>query len=138
MEEETLVLYRPVGPRELARIRELEWRAFPPRLHYQPIFYPVLNEEYARKIARDWNATQERTGYRGFVVRFRVRKAFAERYPVQVVGARWHQELWVPADELDEFNESIVGEIELLATYRGADGLAPVEVTADDAGFHED
>ena len=96
MDEETLVLYRPVGPRELARIRELDWRAFPPRLHYQPIFYPVLNEEYARKIARDWNATRLDTGYQGFVVRFQVRRAYVERYPVQVVGARWHQELWVP------------------------------------------
>ena len=138
MEEETLVLFRPVGPRELARIRELGWHAFPPRLHYQPIFYPVLTEEYARKIARDWNATKERTGYQGFVVRFRVRKGFVDRYPVQVVGARWHQELWVPADELDEFNENLVGEIELIATYRGAEGSPPIEVAVDDAGFHEE
>ncbi|MEU7320730.1 hypothetical protein ABZ682_09225 [Streptomyces griseoviridis] len=28
-------------------MRELNWRAWPPRLPAQPIFYPVLNEGYA-------------------------------------------------------------------------------------------
>ncbi|MBX6316429.1 MAG: hypothetical protein IRY99_26480, partial [Isosphaeraceae bacterium] len=44
-------LYRPVGPVELALIEATGWRAFPPRLPEQPIFYPVLNEAYARQIA---------------------------------------------------------------------------------------
>jgi hypothetical protein len=35
----------------------------PPRLPEQPIFYPVLNEEYAPMIARDWNVKQSGTGY---------------------------------------------------------------------------
>ena len=48
-------LFRPVGPIELDLIRANEYRAFPPRLPGQPIFYPVLNEEYATQIARDWN-----------------------------------------------------------------------------------
>ena len=52
---ETTILYRPVGPKELALIEESGWQEFPPRLAYQPIFYPVLNSEYAVKIARDWN-----------------------------------------------------------------------------------
>ena len=128
MDDETLELFRPVGPRELARIRELQWCAFSPRLHYQPIFYPVLNEDYARQIARDWNATKAETGYQGFVTRFRVRAAYARRFPVQTVGGRPHQEPWVPADELDEFNENIVGEIEVVATYMGSADSAPVEV----------
>lgn len=49
------VLYRPVGEAELRRIEASGWRAFPPRLAHQPIFYPVLNEAYAAQIARDWN-----------------------------------------------------------------------------------
>lgn len=102
-EVETVELFRPVGPKELARIRESGFRAFPRRLHYQPIFYPVMNEEYARKIARDWNATREDTGYRGYVTRFRVKADYLARFPVQTVGASWHQELWVPAEELDQF-----------------------------------
>jgi len=32
------------------------------RLTGQPIFYPVLNEEYAAKIARDWNVRQSGAG----------------------------------------------------------------------------
>lgn len=126
---DTLELFRPVGPRELARIRELGWRAFPPRLQYQPIFYPVLNEDYARQIARDWNATKADTGYQGFVTRFRVRADYVSRFEVQTVGARVHQELWVPAEELDEFNANLVGLIEVLATYRGGPDTDPVEVS---------
>jgi len=45
---ETVVLFRPTGETELALIRDSGWRAFPPRLPEQPIFYPVLDEEYAR------------------------------------------------------------------------------------------
>ena len=51
----TTTLFRPVGQRELELIAEASYRAFPPRLPGQPIFYPVLNEEYATQIARDWN-----------------------------------------------------------------------------------
>jgi hypothetical protein len=53
----TAVLFRPVGEKELRLIAESGYKAFPSRLPGQPIFYPVLNEEYARQIARDWNAT---------------------------------------------------------------------------------
>ena len=46
----TTTLFRPVGPAELALIRESDWRRFPPRLPEQPIFNPVLTENYARQI----------------------------------------------------------------------------------------
>lgn len=54
--EETVTLDRAVGPEEPCLIREAGNLAFPPRLAGQPIFYPVLNKEYAVQIARDWNA----------------------------------------------------------------------------------
>jgi hypothetical protein len=50
----TTTLYRPVGQEELNLIKSSGYREFPPRLPHQPIFYPVLNEEYATQIARDW------------------------------------------------------------------------------------
>jgi hypothetical protein len=53
MNDEVTVLYRPVGPKELKLIESSDYREFPPRLPEQPIFYPVLNEEYAAAIARD-------------------------------------------------------------------------------------
>ena len=46
-----MILYRPVGTKELDLIRESGWTRYPPRLPDQPIFYPVLNEEYAVEIA---------------------------------------------------------------------------------------
>jgi len=113
-EPETITLYRPVGPKELELIEASGFRAFPPRLPDQPIFYPVLNEEYAAQIARDWNVPASGAGY---VTRFRVRKDFAERYPVQTVGGSIHQELWVPAGDLPQFNENIVAPIEVVAEF---------------------
>jgi hypothetical protein len=47
-----VTLYRPVGAYEWAKIVASGYRAFPPRLPEQPIFYPVLNERYASEIAR--------------------------------------------------------------------------------------
>ncbi|MFL6196063.1 MAG: hypothetical protein ACJ75H_17925 [Thermoanaerobaculia bacterium] len=111
---ETVTLYRPVGPKELALIEASGWREFPPRLPEQPIFYPVLNEEYATQIARDWNVKESGAG---FVTRFQVDAAFLSRYPVQVVGGSVHQELWVPAEELAEFNRHIVGPIEVVRRF---------------------
>jgi hypothetical protein len=57
-----VTLYRPVGQKELDFIRDSGWRRFPPRLEFQPIFYPVLTEEYAIRIAREWNTKTPRRG----------------------------------------------------------------------------
>ncbi len=112
-----MILYRPVWFHELKLIAEAGYRGFPPRLPDQPIFYPVLNFGYAEQIARDWNTKSN--SFAGFVTRFEVADAYVERFPVQVVGGQTHQELWVPAGELPEFNEQILGEIEVLAAYYG-------------------
>ncbi|SCB42120.1 hypothetical protein GA0061098_100947 [Bradyrhizobium shewense] len=75
--EETLTLWRPVGPKELELIEQSGMRAFPPRLPDQPIFYPVLTEDYAIKIARDWNVPASGSG---FVTRFAVKRDFIAKY----------------------------------------------------------
>ncbi|MFJ7778979.1 hypothetical protein [Streptomyces yangpuensis] len=111
----TTTLWRPTGPKELALVRELGWRAWPPRLPEQPIFYPVLNEDYAVRIARDWNVKHSGAG---FVTRFEVESEFLSRYPVQQAGGRTILELWVPAEELAEFNSHIVGPIRVTHEFR--------------------
>src|SRR5581483_3468779 len=116
--EETITLYRPVGQKELELIAESGYTRFPPRLVHQPIFYPVLNLEYATQIARDWNTKDAASGYAGYVTRFRFRAAFLASYEVHQVGARVHQEYWIPAEELAAFNDSIVGPIEVIAEFR--------------------
>ncbi len=110
----TVTLWRPVGPKELALIRESGMSAFPPRLPEQPIFYPVTTEAYAIKIARDWNVPASGSGY---VTRFEVSKAFLDKYDVQVAGGREYREYWIPAEELPAFNAAIVGEIEVIASF---------------------
>lgn len=109
-------LFRPTGVNELRLVAKAQWRAWPPRLPDQPIFYPVLTREYARKIARDWNAVGHGLG---FVTEFDIDDAFAARYPVQDAAGRSHQELWVPADELPEFNSHIIGAIQVTEVFEG-------------------
>jgi hypothetical protein len=91
------------------------WRAWPPRLPDQPIFYPVLNEDYAVRIARDWNVKASGVGY---VTRFEVEKAHLDQYDVQQAGGQTILEYWIPAEDLDEFNRHIVGLIEVVREFR--------------------
>ncbi len=111
---ETITLYRPVGPKELELIADNGYQEFPPRLPEQPIFYPVLNEEYATKIARDWNVKASGSGY---VTRFQMSKEFLDRYEVQIVVGSIHEEYWIPAEELSEFNRNLIGKIEVIAEF---------------------
>src|SRR5512145_925156 len=104
-----MILYRPVGLKELQLIAESGYKAFPPRLSYQPIFYPVLTYSYAEQIARDWNTDDEASGYAGFVTQFDVDDEYVARYEIKTVGGSLHQELWVPAESLGEFNAHLRG-----------------------------
>ncbi len=110
----TTTLWRPVGDAELDLIAASGWKRFPPRLPDQPIFYPVCNEEYAVQIASRWNTQR---GERGHVTRFEVRTELLSRYDVQIVGSRIHAEYWIPAEDLEAFNDAIVGSIEVVKTF---------------------
>ena len=116
--ENTTTLYRPVGQRELELVAESGYKAFPPRLDWQPIFYPVTNEEYASFIAREWNTTDAFSGNVGHVLRFQVRSSFLANYKVQKVGGATALEYWIPAEDLPLFNQNIIGRIEVVATFR--------------------
>ena len=111
-----MILYRPVGEAELKLIADSGYRAFPPRLPDQPIFYPVLNERYAAEIAEKWNVRYN-SEHKGYITRFEVDDDFCGKYQVQTVGKSYHQELWVPAEELEEFNSHIIGNIEVIKEY---------------------
>lgn len=117
MPPDLTTLYRPVGQAEFELIRACGFREFPPRLPEQPFFYPVLTESYATQIARDWNTKDERSQFAGHVLRFKVRSEFLKRYPVQTAGSSEHLEYWIPAADLAAFNQNIVGEIELAASF---------------------
>jgi hypothetical protein len=119
VDDQVTLLYRPVGQNELELVRAAGFRAFPPRLPEQPIFYPVLNQEYATRIAREWNTKDERSGFVGFVLRFRVRTKFLARYEIHIAGSAEHREYWIPAEDLAEFNANIVGKIEILSEFHG-------------------
>lgn len=108
-------LYRPVNQAELNLIEQSEWKKFPPRLPEQPIFYPVTNEAYAEQITKEWNVPAYGIGY---VVAFDLPSSYLTKYNVENVGGEIHTEYWIPADELEEMNENILGKIELIKTFR--------------------
>lgn len=108
------ILYRAVGHVELDLIEKSGWKKFPPRLPHQPIFYPVLFKEYAIQMATDWNLKFERESY---VTEFEVNTDFLNKYEIKTVGSSKHQEYWIPAEELEEFNNNIQGKIKLIKCY---------------------
>lgn len=112
-------LYRPVGQTELDLIAASNYQAFPPRLSWQPIFYPVLNQAYAEQIAKEWNTEDEFSGYVGYVTAFDLPTAYLEQFPIQNVGGEIHNELWIPAEELTNFNLRIVGSIRVVNQFFG-------------------
>jgi hypothetical protein len=113
----TTKLYRPVGQGELDLIAANGFKSFPPRLPDQPIFYPVLTKQYAEQIARDWNTKDERSGFAGYVLEFEVETEYLRRFDIRKAGSNQHLEYWIPADELEEFNRRINGEIRVVAKF---------------------
>lgn len=112
-----MVLFRPVGEAELKLIEKSGYTAFPPRLPQQPIFYPVLNEKYAEEIALRWNTKDINSQYKGYVLKFEIDDKYISQFEVQVVGKSYHQELWIPAEELENFNSFIIGKIEIIKIF---------------------
>ncbi|BAY09306.1 hypothetical protein [Calothrix sp. NIES-2098] len=113
--DETVTLYRPTGPKELELVKQSGYTKWPPRLPEQPIFYPVTNEQYAKEIATKWNVRDSGVGY---VTRFEVKKVFMDKYEIHQVGASYHTEWWIPAEELEELNNNIVRRIEVIGEFR--------------------
>jgi hypothetical protein len=110
---ETVVLWRATGPEELALVEAAGWKEWLP-LASQPVFYPCANEDYATRIARDWNVPASGSGY---VTRFEVRKSFLDDYEVRQVGGETILEYWIPAEDLPALNASIAGRIELVSEH---------------------
>lgn len=113
-----MILYRPTGEKELQLVEDSGWKRWPPRLPDQPIFYPVTTFDYAEKIARDWNSSQPAPNNFGFVTKFEILEEMAAKYPIEDAGGKAHQEMWVPAEDLEAFNDAIVGKIEVVAKYQ--------------------
>lgn len=112
-----MILYRPVGLHELELIYEDSMRAFPARLPERPVFYPVLQLEYARQIASEWNAGSG--GSAGYVTQFKVEDDYVAQFETHTVGESQYEEFWIPAEELEEFNRHLIGHIKVLEAHFG-------------------
>ncbi len=114
-----MILYRPVGQIELDLIKESGYEKYPPRLSYQPIFYPVLNEKYASEIAQRWNTKDALESKNvGYVTKFEIDDKYIAKYEIHQVGDTYHLEYWIPSEELEEFNKHIIGKIEVIKCYK--------------------
>ena len=122
-----MILYRPVGLKELALIYDSGMKAFPARLPKQPIFYPVLQLEYARQTASDWNVKNGE--FAGYVTQFTVEDRYVKKLEKHKVGKTQYQELWIPEDKMEDFNKHIAGHIKVLEGHfgKGFKGFVPEE-----------
>jgi hypothetical protein len=123
-----ITLYRPTGKDEIQLIIDSGMKCFPPRLFWQPIFYPVLNLQYAIEIADKWNRGELDSDQAGFVTAFDLPETYFNQFQVQTVGLHHHQELWVPAEQLIEFNTMIVGDIRIVKAFLGTKYVVPEKV----------
>ena len=124
-----VLLFRPVGLRELELIAQSGYQLYPPRFAWQPIFYPVVTCEYARSIVTAWNSKESEAGHCGFITEFDIDDAFVRRYPIQQLGGGF-QELWVPAEDLAEFNAHIVGPIRVIERKYGQGFVGELDPTS--------
>jgi len=108
----TTTLYRAVGPPELERIRAARSRAFPKRLHHDPVFVMAASAGRARATARQWNAE----GRVGYVLSFEVDAAWCRTHVSADAGDRG--ERWIPAEAVPDLNAHLVAEIRLVDTLR--------------------
>jgi hypothetical protein len=116
---DTVVLFRPIGCQELELIEKSGFTQFPPQAFSPAYLLSSSEPRVRRKVARDWNTKDADSGYMGYVTRFRVRRDYLSKYPVQLVGARSvHEEYWIPAEDLEQFNENLVGLIEIIASFQ--------------------
>lgn len=129
-------LYRPTGINELRLVYQAGMRAWPPRLDGQPIFYPVLNLEYAEQIARDWNAPSD--CFAGFATSFEVASPYVDQFEIKVVGGSQHEELWVPAESLPDLNRNLTSAIKIESAFFGAGFSGEIPRTGPLAGLVAD
>jgi hypothetical protein len=51
------------------------------------------------------------------VTRFQVRRSFLDNYEIHQVGGQTILEYWIPAEDLDALNASLIGKIEATAAF---------------------
>ncbi len=66
------------------------------------------------RIARDWNVSRDGAGY---VTQFEVLTSFLAAYIPQEAGGQALKEYWIPAEDLEKFNEAIVGKITVVRAF---------------------
>jgi hypothetical protein len=64
----------------------------------------------------------------GFVTEFEIPEEYFKKFLIQTVGLNYHQELWVPAEELEEFNDKIINGIRVSKSFVGSQFIMPEKI----------
>ncbi len=99
-------LYRAVNAEELAALQSLRWKGFPPCA--EAAFYPALNARFALDFIHSQEGGKKPALY---LTRFQIHAGYVRSFEVQTLSGEVHDELWVPAEEWENFNRNIVGRI---------------------------
>ena len=95
----TVTLWGPVGQAELDLIEQTRWTRFAPRLPDSRSSRPVLNEEYATKVARDGNTKGAARATSATCCASRSKPTMSAGFEPQRVDGAGIDELWVPVAE---------------------------------------
>ena len=96
-----MILYRPVGTKELELIKQSEYTKYPARLPEQSIFYPVLNAKY-------------NDDHKGYVTKFEIDDEYFQHFDIHTVGASYQQEIWVLAQAMEKMHQHMIGKIQVI------------------------
>lgn len=122
----TITLYRPATPRQRDSIARNGWRHFDELSLYQGCFYPMLHPDYARLVARRWNAREYGAG---FVLAFRADRQWLSQFQPQTLATETQLEYCIPARCLADFNHHLHGRIRVVESF-GIDPQRPRPVIA--------
>ena len=121
---ESVTLYSPVSPSQLAKIINADWQQFFLHSDGQRFFFPKLHASFAEMLARQWEAKVHSAGY---VVCFDIQRPFIDRFSLETVAYQEHFEYRIPANVLDQFNRAIWGNIRLLSAFESGINYSPVD-----------
>ncbi len=111
---ETLTLYKPLTPIQLAAVIESGWRSFSLDHPSQKNFYLKVNKNYADLVAKMWSAPKYSAGY---VAELEIEQHFIEQYELQSIAYDDQSEYRIPVEDLNKLNQHIIGLIDVISAF---------------------
>jgi hypothetical protein len=112
---DTVVVYQTLSPGQLAVLEGSDWRCISPGQGGEYFCYLKLQQRYAEMIARQWVVPVHGAAW---VVRLTLPLEALAKYDLVSVAYEEHLEYQVPVAELHRLGSQLVGEAQVVATFR--------------------